>query len=409
MKIKLLLFALFFLFAIPLKSYAACSFSVNGTTNTVTSSCSFDNAIDGIDMGTTTVVNGQTVPVNSSVLKIAGGTVTIGATQQIAIGSVNLTGGSLAIIAGGKMLLNTPMWYVDTDNDGVYDSSAYTLNKNPDVSLHAVRVNATATPSTIDCNIGGATSYSHTQCYEDSDGDTYTVGLKANTTCLNTASCATASLSSASTNGAAITGPFPTGTLRNAANGADCNDGTTSDGSSGVYISHSQCYQDEDRDGYTYGLEPNTTCLNTAACATATKSSASTDGAAVTGPFTAARLRDAATTNDCADALPGVNPAVTAYSASSFVDNTGATSWDWNCVSGQESDPTQPIYACGVTGCASHYFTITAGFAAAPGCGNLGTWKTYAGAGGAACTIYVAGAGVTCPAATTSSVAQRCR
>lgn len=321
MNIKLFLFTLFVLFLLPYQSFAACSFSVVSTTNTVGSSCSFDNTLDGIDMGTGTT--------NTSILKIAGGTVTIGANQQIAIGSMTLTGGSLAIIAGGKLLLNTPMWYTDPDNDGYYDS---TLSLAKIQASFAVRKNS-INPSAFDCNAGSSVvSIPHSQCYADLDGDTYTNGLQANTTCLNSASCATATQASASTNGAAVTA------------------------------------------------------------------------------YTAGRLKDTANGTDCADLVAGANPGVTAYSASTFTDNSSATSYDWNCSGIADKDPTQPAYVCSVTGCAAHFFTINNGWAGAvPACGATATWNTYAGAVAGTCTTNIAGAGTTCPVVTTSSPAERCR
>ena len=399
MNIKLLLFAFFAFFVLPYGSFAACSFAVNGTTNTVSSSCSFDNTNDGLDAGTTAVINGQTVPVNTSILKISGGTVTIGATQQIAVGSMNLTGGSLAIIAGGKMLLNTPIWYTDPDNDGAYDP-VFTFSKTQ--PTYAIRKN-TANPSTFDCNTSSAAvGKPHAQCYGDADGDAYTNGLAANTTCLNVAAttCASATAASASTNGAAVTN-YTAGRLRDAANGADCNDGSTS-----VFTAHAQCYSDADGDTYTTAAAANTTCLNTASCATATQASTSTNGAATTA-YTAGRLRDAATTVDCGASDPNAYPGSGYYGGVTFTNTSGGSGWDYNC----NSVVTYQIpasYVCNVAGCASHYFTISNGWAGAvAACGTTATYNTYAGAVAGACTTYTGG-GVTCPAVTTSTPLQLC-
>jgi hypothetical protein len=319
MNTKLFLFILFVFFFLPLQSMAACTFSVNGATNTVSSSCAFDNALDGLDTGT-----GNT---NTSILRINSGTLTIGANQQIAVGSVNLTGGSLAIIAGGKMLLNTSMWYQDPDGDGVYNSTIL-LSNNPASNLNAVRKNSTPTPSTFDCNPSGVTKIAHTQCYTDADGDTYT-----------------------------------------------------------------------------NGLAPNTTCLNAATCALATAASASTDGATVT-PFTAGRLRDAATAIDCGDTNATAHPNQGTYSASTFTNTQTGLSFDWNC-DGVQTQELTSLYVCNVTGCAAHYYTIANGWSgSAPACGVQGTWNTTAGISAGTCTTLDSTA--TCASSGASAATQKC-
>ncbi len=460
MNIKLFFFALFALLLLPYQTFAACTFSVSGTTKTVSSSCSFDNPIDGIDMGTG--LN------NSGVLKIAGGTLTITTNQQIAVGSVQLSGGSLVIFTGGALHLNSPIWYKDSDSDGTYDTTPVISKTLP--TVNAIRRGETPIPtSQIDCNTGGATSIAHSQCYADADGDTYTNGLAANTTCLNTASCATATRASASTDGAAVT-TFVAGTLRDAVNGTDCNEGSNlvytahaqcyadadgdtytnglaanttclntascatatrasassvgaavatytagtlrdaangadcNEGSNLVYTAHAQCYTDADGDTYTNGLAANTTCLNTASCATTTRASASSVGAAV-ATYTAGRLRDAATTTDCGDANANARPGQTTYYTTTFTNTVTGLSGDWNC-NGVEAKGYPSSYACSPTGCANHYFTISNGWAGGiPACGVATTWYSYGGGG---TCLYIAGQNRACPGVTSSTVTQSC-
>lgn len=316
----------------PSLAFAGCTYNTVGTTSTITSSCSFDETVDGLDTGTGLE--------NTSELRISGGTLTIGGNQSVLLGKLTLTGGALAIIDGGKLLLNRVLWYTDADNDGY----ATTLLPKSD-----------PVPGPLT--------------------------------------------------------PTPTGFKRKAVftpTGIDCNDSSNL-----VKISHAQCYTDADGDTYTNGLAANTTCLSHATCATATSASASTVGADVTA-YTAGRLRDAATTNDCGDTVANAKPGQTTYFSTPFLNNSGVSQYDYDCsangtAAGETKDPTQPLYVCNVTGCASHYFTISAGFTTATACGATGTWKTYAGAGGAACTINIAGAGTTCPAGTTSSVVQKCK
>lgn len=316
----------------PFSAFAGCTYNTVGTTSTITSSCSFDNTVDGFDTGTGLE--------NTSELRISGGTLTIGGNQAIALGKLTLTGGAIAIIDGGKLLLNRVLWYTDADNDGYA---------------------TTALPKS-DALPGPLT-------------------------------------------------PTPTGFKRKVAftpSGIDCNDLE-----SAVKISHAQCYTDADGDSYTNGLAANTTCLSNSTCALSTSASASTHGSAVTA-YTAGRLKDAATTNDCGDGNTNAYPGQATYFSTPFLNNSGVSQYDYDCsgsgtAAGQTKDPSQPLYVCNVTGCASHYFTISAGFTTDTACGATGTWKTYAGAGGAACTINIASAGTTCPAGTTSSVVQKCK
>lgn len=316
----------------PSLAFAGCTYNTVGTTSTITASCSFDNTVDGFDSGSGLE--------NTSELRISGGTLTIGGNQAIAVGKLTLTGGAIAIIDGGKLLLNRVLWYTDADNDGYA---------------------TTALPKS-DALPGPLT-------------------------------------------------PTPTGFKRKVAftpSGTDCNDLE-----SAVKISHAQCYTDADGDSYTNGLAANTTCLSHSTCALSTSASASTHGAAVTA-YTAGRLKDAATTNDCGDNSTNAYPGQATYFSTPFLNNSGVSQYDYDCsasgtAAGETKDPSQPLYVCNVTGCASHYFTISAGFTTATACGATGTWKTYAGAGGAACTINIAGAGTTCPAGTTSSVVQKCK
>lgn len=237
-------------------SAATCSFNQASGTFTNTSSCTFDNVIDGVDYGTGTN--------NTGVLQINTGTVTIGAGQEVAVGSLNLTGGSLVIIGGGKLSLNTPLWYRDTDGDGAYETVLVASKTQPAGTVARKATNPTAT----DCgnNVNAKV------------GSTY------------------------------------------------------------------------------YGTTP----------------------------------------------FQKINP-VTGQTTSSY---------DYNC-DGVESPQFSTLYACSVTGCASHYFTITAGWqTAAPACGASANWRTYpAGAGSSgSCTVNIAGAGTTCPAIPpVTTVTQGCR
>ncbi|MFZ2206164.1 MAG: hypothetical protein WA061_04600 [Microgenomates group bacterium] len=332
MKFKLLLLLALALLLIPRSVEAGCTFSVNGDANTMVSSCSFDNDIDGIDEGAD-----ASSTTNTGELRIAGGTLTITATQQISLGKLTLTGGSLAIIDGGKLAIGKTLWYIDADQDSYVTSLTPQLLAAKPVG--GIR-KAFLTPLGVDCN--------------DNDG------------------------------GAAGAGPQHV-----------------------FRTSPQQCYTDADGDTYTNGPEANSSCINAATCAAATKASASSHGALM-ATYTAGRLRDAATATDCGDGNANAHPGQALYYSTSFTNTVTGLAYDWNCSGAQDKDPSQPTYVCNTTGCASHVFTISNGFAAATACGATGTWNTYAGAVAGTCTTTIGGAGTTCPAVTTTSVAQKC-
>lgn len=121
----------------------------------------------------------------------------------------------------------------------------------------------------------------------------------------------------------------------------DCNDG-----SSQVFLGVAQCHHDADGDSYTAGLAPNSTCLNTPSCDTATRASASTHGAAVTS-YTAGRLRNSASASlDCYDSNANARPNQT----SCFTTSRGDGSYDYNC--NGASTKCSPIlnYSSGLSG-----------------------------------------------------------
>ena len=74
---------------IPLVSAVDCTVTPGGNI-TISSSCSFPYTVDGVDTGT-----GST---NTAVLQVNSGTMTVLGTQTIALGSLTLNGGSVAIV-----------------------------------------------------------------------------------------------------------------------------------------------------------------------------------------------------------------------------------------------------------------------------------------------------------------------
>jgi len=248
----------------PTKVFAVdCPSTTTNGTATISSSCTFPNSVDGVDYGT-----GST---NTANLVVASGaTLTVQASQKVATGSITLQGGSIVVVSGGEIKLNTPIWYIDTDNDNYADSltQQYAQTTAP---TNGKRKSQLASLSVADCAPTDNTKWQYLSGYVDSDGDGYGKGSAQNV-------CSGNSL--------------PSGY---ASNNTDCNDGSNQ-----VYISHAQCYKDSDADGYTAGLASSSTCLNASSCNTATRASDSTDGAVATS-YTAGQLRDAANGSDCDD------------------------------------------------------------------------------------------------------------
>ncbi len=200
------------------------SFPLDGlvcTQSTVSSIVSNNRYVDGnvsnryvvgLDEGSSTV--------NSAVLELQSCVMTLNNNETLVAGSINLTGGSIAIADGAQIKINEPVWIIDADGDG-YGSNDGKLYYGTQFT-GGVRKNLAVV---TDCNDGSAQVFiTRAQCYADADGDTYTAGLAANTTCVNSASCDTVTRASASTNGAAVTN-YTAGRLRNYASAtSDCYD-----------------------------------------------------------------------------------------------------------------------------------------------------------------------------------------
>ncbi|MFH0749712.1 MAG: hypothetical protein V1917_02230 [Candidatus Gottesmanbacteria bacterium] len=253
--------------------------------------------------------------------------------------------------------------YTDTDGDGIYSTS-----RTASVcGTSSTCPGASANPGT-DCNDDANTVWRTSNCYPDFDKDTYTVAQTTVTCCTNGTSCETSTVRSACSN-TATTYSHTTGQMVSAANGNDCNN---QDGGAGVYASHAQCYTDNDRDTYTVGLAASTTCLNTASCATATKASDSTNGAAVT-TYTAGQLRDSASgTNDCCDTDANAYPGSVYYGTVGVTGCTGGGGYDYDC-DGNSNDKSESstVWSCTnpCSGCSAQYAIVPGWQSGVPGCG----------------------------------------
>lgn len=308
----IMLFLIFGLFTQLRPVSAACNFhqlmtDTSKDVSNFTSTCTI-TAVEGVDNPqnsetSTTTDASITLATNSAITINNGGT--------LAVNSLSITGGSIAIQTGGQIKLNTPLYIADDDADGhAVDFTLYTASASG-----RRRLGLMSNFTTVDCNDGSALVFtSHAQCYADADGDTYTAGLAADTACLNTSSCATATKASASTTGAAVT-TYTAGRLANAANGSDCND--TGTNAANVYVS-ATCYADADNDDYGTGTAKS--CTNNATCGSATWASGGAGTAAASGNF-------AANATDCYDANANAKPGSTTCSTT----HRGDGSYDYNC------------------------------------------------------------------------------
>ena len=352
---------------------AACNFhqlmtSATKDVSNFTSTCTI-TGVEGVDNPQNSETSTTT---NASLALGTNSAITINNGGTLAVNSLSITAGTIAIQTGGQIKFNTPLYVADADADGypvdftLYtasasgrrrlglmrsfatadcgDSTYSTANScctvatryqdadadgygNPAVSISACTT-AGYVDNNTDCNDGSALVFtSHAQCYTDADGDTYTTGLAANTTCLNTVSCATATKASASTTGAAVT-TYTAGRLRNAAVGSDCNE--TGTNAANVYIS-ATCYVDSDNDNY--GSATSKSCTNNATCTSATWASGGAGTAAASGNF-------AANASDCYEGNASAYPGSGACGG-----NRGDGSFDWNCDGGQ-------------SGCGTGYYSL---------------------------------------------------
>jgi hypothetical protein len=96
------------LFVVSSSAHAVVCARPISSNYTVTSDCTFESLVDGIDAGTGTS--------NTSVLTAQSGILTINANQTVAFGSLSLTGGSVAL--SGELKIGMPIWVVDADADG---------------------------------------------------------------------------------------------------------------------------------------------------------------------------------------------------------------------------------------------------------------------------------------------------
>lgn len=153
----------------------SCQPAVNDTAHTITGDCSFSDSrgtdatgktIYGMDPGT-----GSS---NTAALTVESGTLTITSTEHVAVGTISMTGGSIAITNGGKITPGGVIYYPDSDSDG------YPSSTTPQVSATTPsgkrRRNVMTSTAATDCNDSSNSVYQNLTGYLDSDGDGYGTG-----------------------------------------------------------------------------------------------------------------------------------------------------------------------------------------------------------------------------------------
>ena len=199
---------------IPAISHAACGKIPMKGGYTVSLSCTFPHAIDGVDGGGITVASGATLTINP------------GQTIVWSPGSSIVINGSIAI-ANGAHLKQGYIWYKDADGDGYPDSLSAVVSDSQPGSGYQRRGNFTKFTSEdavmSDCDPSNANAW--VLKYKDGDGDGYCNG--------STKYCV----------------GNDAGYVASCAHGyTDCNDANAN-----VYRNVSSLVTDSDHDGYTTG------------------------------------------------------------------------------------------------------------------------------------------------------------
>jgi len=162
-------------------SYANCDSRPLSGNHIITTDCSFtgitdanDGArlVDGVDSGTDT---------NTAILTVQSGILLINSNQTIALGSLSLTGGSVAISSGAVIQIGMPIWFIDQDDDGYpADLEAYVQTSAP---TNGKRRNTLTSVTSLDCDDADGGTSGETTYYQDLDGDTYGNSGVTNSAC----------------------------------------------------------------------------------------------------------------------------------------------------------------------------------------------------------------------------------
>ncbi|MBI4157440.1 DUF2341 domain-containing protein [Candidatus Woesebacteria bacterium] len=131
-------------------SFGACAPNPSGDL-TVSTSCSFPSFTDGANSARKVHgVDTGTLTTNSAKLTSSGGILTINADETVAVGSLELTGGSIAIAEGGEIKIGMPLWVIDADADGF--AASRKLYAQTTAPTNGKRRNTLTAFSPLDCD-----------------------------------------------------------------------------------------------------------------------------------------------------------------------------------------------------------------------------------------------------------------
>jgi len=84
-----------------------------GNSQTITSSCYISQTIDGIDDASSTTSTTS----NNAILNLESGDITINSDKTLVVGQIKLDTGSIAIADNAKIIIGSPLWLKDADED----------------------------------------------------------------------------------------------------------------------------------------------------------------------------------------------------------------------------------------------------------------------------------------------------
>lgn len=143
-----------FLIAFSKPAYASYCFTDMKGDKTVSSDCTLKTYTDGSNSSRyVSGVDSGTGSTNTAKLTVSSGTVTVNSNETLVTGSLDLSGGSIAIAQGAKIEIGKPMWVIDADGDGYPSSTKIYIQTTAPTNGRRLNADATALANgTVDCN-----------------------------------------------------------------------------------------------------------------------------------------------------------------------------------------------------------------------------------------------------------------
>jgi len=312
--------------------------------STVSASCTYVDTIEGATQGNIIVAANQTLTVR------AGQRVVVNNGYKI---DVSASGSKVVLIDTGIMMTNAKICHTDNDGDSYPESlsaTEYTLTTCPSGTAERSALAAW----TIDCNDADAGKYADAVCYQDQDGDTYTLSTPSSVCGVGT--CA----SGWEIDQSAI---------------VDCNDTSAL-----VWTGATQgtCYKDQDNDNHGKIGSASWNCFNNQNCTLATA------GSVGSGSVTSTNF--ATVEDDCCDSNANAFPGQTAWQTTAMTYNASTCPvtlvWDFNCDDVETKQYTETLVSvtCSDTKvpgeCHNDNSGNTGWQSGIRACGDTGTWKS---------------------------------